>query len=678
MTGIDHELETLAQQGDLASFCPHCHAALNVYDAETKRVWVGLDVEVGDVACDLLVNPRLEEFERVVSPCWTGEAVATDVHCPHCHASLLEAEAHCGECESPVFTIDVSLHTRVAPLSCCTRADCHWHGVPKRTRVKILAEAPRQKKPEQDPRLRVRNFQEVSYGYDSELALAEASRCLQCKKPACVDGCPVGVDIPGFVKLVAAGDFAGAARRIREKNALPAVCGRVCPQDDQCEKLCLLGKKGEPLAVGALERFAADFERETDQVTLPARAARTGCRIAVVGSGPAGLIMASDMAVKGHSVTIFEALHSPGGVLVYGIPEFRLPKSIVEAETGNLRHLGVKFELNSIVGKLYGLTELFDLGFDAVYVATGAGLPGFMGLPGENLCNIVSANEYLTRVNLMKAYLFPEYDTPAPLGTKVAVVGGGNVAMDCARTALRMGAREVSIVYRRTREEMPAREEEIRHAEQEGLRFEYLTSPIAYEGDEQGWVREMRCVRMMLGEPDDSGRRRPVPVLKSDFLIDVDLVVVAVGAGPNRALFEDARGLERTERGYIRTFSESGRTSVREGLGRRGHRHRRRDRHPGDGSGAQGGRRHARVPDGRDRGLELSTVAAPCRRASSASPGRRAVAASSGGASSLRRTGSRRPRACGPGPPSRTPLPLRPRPSAPPRTPRSARAGRSR
>ena len=562
MTGMDRELATLAQQGDLASFCPQCHAALNVYDPETKRIWVGLDVEVGDVACDLLVNPRLEEFERVCSPCWTGDAVATDVHCPHCHASLIEDEALCGDCESRVFTIDVSLRTRVAPLSCCTRADCHWHGVPKRTRAKILAGASRQKKPEQDPKLRVRNFQEVSYGYDSDLAVAEASRCLQCKKPTCVDGCPVGVDIPGFVKLVAAGDFAGAARRIREKNALPAICGRVCPQDDQCEKECLLGNKSEPLAIGALERFAADFERETDQVTLPPRADRTGRRIAVVGSGPAGLIMAADMAVKGHSVTIFEALHSPGGVLVYGIPEFRLPKAIVEAETGNLRHLGVKFELNSIVGKLYGLTELFDLGFDAVYVATGAGLPGFMGLPGENLCNIVSANEYLTRVNLMKAYLFPEYDTPAPLGTRVAVVGGGNVAMDCARTALRMGAREVAIVYRRTRDEMPAREEEIRHAEQEGLRFEYLTSPIAYEGDEQGWVREMRCVRMKLGEPDDSGRRRPVPVLKSDFLIDVDMVVVAVGAGPNRALFEDAPGLERNERGYIRTFSEAGRTSV--------------------------------------------------------------------------------------------------------------------
>ena len=562
MTGMDHDLATLAEQGDLASFCPRCHAGLNVFDERTRRIWVGLDVEVGDVACDLLVNPRLEEFERVCSPCWTGDAVATDVRCPHCHESLLEPDSVCGECESPVFTIDVSLHTRVAPLSCCTRADCHWHGVPKRTRAKILAGAPRQKKPEQDPRLRVRNFQEVSYGYDSELAVLEASRCLQCKKPACVDGCPVGVDIPGFVKLVAAGEFAAAARRIREKNALPAICGRVCPQDDQCEKVCLLAKKGDALAIGALERFAADFERETDQVSLPPRAAKTGRRIAVVGSGPAGLIMASDMAVKGHSVTIFEALHSPGGVLVYGIPEFRLPKAIVQAETGNLRHLGVKFELNSIVGKLYGLGELFDLGFDAVYVATGAGLPGFMGVPGENLCNIVSANEYLTRVNLMKAYLFPEYDTPAPLGTRVAVVGGGNVAMDCARTALRMGAREVTIVYRRTRDEMPARTEEIEHAEQEGLRFEYLTSPIAYEGDEQGWVREMRCVRMKLGEPDDSGRRRPVPVLKSDFLIDVDMVVVAVGAGPNRALFEDAGGLERNKRGYISSFTESGRTSV--------------------------------------------------------------------------------------------------------------------
>jgi glutamate synthase (NADPH) small chain len=291
-------------------------------------------------------------------------------------------------------------------------------------------------------------------------------------------------------------------------------------------------------------------------------AARTGRRIAVVGSGPAGLTMAADMAAKGHSVTVHEALHGPGGVLVYGIPEFRLPKAIVEAEIGDLRRMGVRFELNSIVGKLYGLTDLLDMGFDAVYLATGAGLPGFMGLPGENLCNIVSANEYLTRVNLMKAYRFPEYDTPAPHGAQVAVVGGGNVAMDCARTALRMGAREVTLVYRRTRDEMPARREEIEHAEEEGVRLAYLTSPIAYEGDDQGWVRSMRCVRMTLGDPDASGRRRPVPVLGSDFLIGVDMVVVAVGAGPNKALFEDAVGLERTSRGYIRVYTDAGRTSV--------------------------------------------------------------------------------------------------------------------
>jgi glutamate synthase (NADPH/NADH) small chain len=561
MPTADLELTTLAQEGDLATFCPHCHHALNVFHEPTKRVWVGLRVAVDGGECDLLVNPRLEEFERLCE-CWAGDTVAGDVRCPHCGASLVEPDDPCGACGAPSFRLDVSFRTRVVPLALCTRASCDWHGIPGRTRARVLAGAPRQKKPEQDPRLRIRNFNEVSYGYDSELAMTEARRCLQCKKPACVSGCPVGVDIPGFVRLVAEGEFTAAARLIREKNALPAICGRVCPQDDQCEKECLLGKQGEPLAIGALERFVADYERETDQVVLPQRAPRTGFRIAVVGSGPAGLTMAADMAVKGHSVTVFEALHAPGGVLVYGIPEFRLPKAIVEAETGNLRHLGVKFELNSIVGKLYGLQELFDMGFDAVYIATGAGLPGFMGLPGENLCNIVSANEYLTRVNLMKAYRFPEYDTPAPKGTTVAVIGGGNVAMDCARTALRMGARTVTVVYRRTRSEMPARTEEIEHAEQEGVRFEYLSAPVAFEGDEQGWVQAVRCVRMKLGDPDESGRRRPVPVVGSEFLLPVDMVVIAVGAGPNSVLFEDAPGLERNERGYIRTFTESGRTSV--------------------------------------------------------------------------------------------------------------------
>ncbi len=562
MTTAETDLLVLEQEGDLASFCPRCHAGLDVYDARTKRVWIGLTVRVGETLCELLVNPRLDAFEHVCASCWSDGTLADDVLCPHCQSSLLVAEHVCQECDAPVFSLEVSVRTRVAPLSLCTRAGCHWHGVSTSAQAKIKSAAPRQKKPEQDPVLRVRNFAEVSYGYDGELAVAEASRCLQCKKPACVDGCPVAVDIPGFVKLIADGKFARAAQLIRLRNALPAICGRVCPQDEQCEEVCLLGKKGEALAVGALERFAADFERETDQVKLPRRAPRTGKRVAVVGSGPAGLTLAADLGVLGHSVTIFEALHKAGGVLVYGIPEFRLPKAIVEAETGNLRRLGVKFELNSIVGKLYGLGELFDLGFDAVYVATGAGLPGFMGLPGENLCNVVSANEYLTRVNLMKAYLFPEYDTPAPKGTRVAVVGGGNVAMDCARTALRMGAREATVVYRRTREEMPAREEEIAHAEQEGVQFRYLGSPVAYMGDEQHWVRQMQCVRMKMGEPDESGRKRPIPIIGSHFLLDVDMVVVAVGAGPNRALFENAPGLERNERGYIRTFSDSGRTSV--------------------------------------------------------------------------------------------------------------------
>jgi glutamate synthase (NADPH/NADH) small chain len=562
MTTAEADLVTLEQEGDLASFCPRCHAGLDVYDAATKRVWIGLSVQVGETVCELLINPRLDAFERVCSSCWSDGALAEEVRCPRCGASLIETDRSCGDCQAPVFSLEVSVRTRVAPLSLCTRAGCHWHGVSKAAQAKIQSAAPRQKKPEQDAVLRVRNFAEVSYGYDGELAVAEAGRCLQCKKPACVGGCPVEVDIPGFVALIAKGEFAPAAQLIRRRNALPAICGRVCPQDEQCEKACLLGKKGEALAVGALERFAADFERETDQVKLPRRAPRTGRRIAVVGSGPAGLTLAADLGVKGHSVTIFEALHKAGGVLVYGIPEFRLPKSIVEAETGNLRRLGVKFELNSIVGKLYGLGELFDLGFDAVYVATGAGLPGFMGLPGENLCNVVSANEYLTRVNLMKAYLFPEYDTPAPKGTRVAVVGGGNVAMDCARTALRMGAREATIVYRRTREEMPAREEEIEHAEQEGVQFRYLGSPVEYMGDEQHWVRQMQCVRMKMGEPDESGRKRPIPIIGSHFLLDVDMVIVAVGAGPNRALFENAPGLERNERGYIRSFSDSGRTSV--------------------------------------------------------------------------------------------------------------------
>ena len=562
MATADRELSALEHEGDPASFCPRCRAALDIYDPATRRVWLRLLVRKDGHDHDLLLNPRLEVGERVCSGAVRDGDVAEDVSCPRCGSSLLEPERACDACGAPVFCVEVSVRSRVAPLWLCGRAGCRWHGVSTQAAAKMKLVAARQRLPEQDPVLRVRNFAEVSYGFDGDQAVAEAGRCRQCKKPGCVDGCPVGVDIPGFVALIARREFAAAARLIRQRNALPAVCGRVCPQDDQCEKACLLGRAGEPLAVGALERFAADFERETEQVVLPRRAPPTGRRVAVVGSGPAGLTLAADLVVLGHGVTVFEALHKPGGVLVYGIPEFRLPKAIVDAETGNLRRLGVRFELNSIVGKLYELDELFALGFDAVYVGTGAGLPGFMGLPGENLCNIVSANEYLTRINLMKAYLFPEYDTPAPKGSRVAVVGGGNVALDCARTALRMGALEACVVYRRTRAEMPARAAEIEHAEQEGVRFRYLASPVRYIGDQQRWVRQMQCVRVKLGEPDASGRRQPIPMLDSTFLLDVDMVVVAVGAGPNRALFEGAPGLERNERGYIRTFTPSGRTSV--------------------------------------------------------------------------------------------------------------------
>ncbi len=547
--------------GDLSAFCPHCHRSLNVVDEKTGRAWIALAVDAAPNG-RLLLSPRLDGFDKASTAALESGKVAWDLRCPHCGTSLVEPDRPCERCEAPVATFNVSVHSRLVPLSICARPDCFWHGIPPAEVKRMRPRVPRQKKPEQDAMLRTRNFQEVSYGFDRELAVAEASRCLQCKKPACVEGCPVGVDIPSFIKLIGAEDFAGAARVIRLKNALPAICGRVCPQDQQCERACVLGKKDEPVAIGALERFAADFERETDQVTLPTRAPRTGKRVAVVGSGPGGLTAAADLAVKGHSVTIFEGLHKAGGVLVYGIPEFRLPKAIVEAESGLLRRLGVKFELNAIIGKLYSLQELFELGYDAVFIATGAGLPGFMGLSGENLCNIVSANEYLTRVNLMKAYRFPEYDTPAPLGRHVAVIGGGNVAMDCARTAIRMGSRRVTVVYRRTEKEMPARTEEIEHAKQEGVHFEFLTSPLRYLGDDQRWVKQVECVRMKLGEPDASGRARPIPIVNSGFTMDVDMVIVAVGAGPNKVLFDGAEGLERTERGYIHALTESGRTSL--------------------------------------------------------------------------------------------------------------------
>ena len=420
---------------------------------------------------------------------------------------------------------------------------------------------PRHKMPEQDPKIRIRNFNEVPTGYTEELAIAEAKRCIQCKKPGCIAGCPVDVNIPGFIALIAEGKFMEAALKLKETNALPAVCGRVCPQEDQCEKVCILGKKGEPVAIGRLERFAADYERRSGKVAVPPRTQPNGKRVAVVGAGPAGLTIAGDLVKLGYDVTVFEALHKAGGVLVYGIPEFRLPKAIVEAAVDYLKKLGVKIVTNAVIGRIQTVDELFAEGFDAIFRGVGAGAPVFMNIPGENLSGIYSANEYLTRSNLMKAYRFPEYDTPIARGKNVAVIGGGNVAMDSVRTALRLGADNATIVYRRTDVEMPARIEEVHHAKEEGVQFKLLTNPVEYIGNQEGWVTGMRCQQMELGEPDDSGRRRPVPIQGSEFVIPVDTVVVAVGTMANPIVPATTPGLETNRWGYIVTKGDSGETS---------------------------------------------------------------------------------------------------------------------
>jgi glutamate synthase (NADPH/NADH) small chain len=421
---------------------------------------------------------------------------------------------------------------------------------------------PRQPMPEQPPEVRRTNFREVPFGLTPDLAIMEATRCIQCKNPACVKGCPVNIKIPEFIDLVRQGKFIEAARKIKEDNTLPAVCGRVCPQEEQCEMPCVLSKKGEPVAIGRLERFVADFERVTGNVVVPEVASSTGKRVAIVGAGPAGLTVAGDLVQKGHDVTIFEALHKPGGVLMYGIPEFRLPKDIVQAEVDYICSLGAKLECDVVIGKTITIDELLDEeGFHACFIGTGAGLPYFMNIPGENLNGIYSANEYLTRANLMKAYLFPEADTPVTKGKHVAVVGGGNVAMDAARTALRMGAEKVYVVYRRSKKEMPARIEEIHHAEEEGIEFHLLTNPLRFLGNEEAWVTEAECQRMELGEPDASGRRRPVPVKGSEFRLAVDTVVMSIGNGANPLVPATTPGLDTNKWGNILADQETGKTS---------------------------------------------------------------------------------------------------------------------
>jgi glutamate synthase (NADPH/NADH) small chain len=417
--------------------------------------------------------------------------------------------------------------------------------------------------PQQEPQDRIKNFKEVPFGLSEEQALVEASRCLECKKQPCVAGCPVEVDIPAFIDLILQKDYAAAARKIKETNSLPAVCGRVCPQEEQCEQVCILnkGKNNRPVAIGYLERFVADYEREHDLVQLPEIAPPTGRKVAIVGSGPSGLTVAGDLIKLGHEVTIFEALHKPGGVLVYGIPEFRLPKAIVQAECDFMAQMGVKFQSSTVIGKTDTVDELFEMGYDAVFIGTGAGLPNFMNVPGENLIGIYSSNEYLTRSNLMRAFDFPTYDTPIIHGTNVAVIGGGNTAMDSVRTSLRLGAENAYIVYRRSEQEMPARIEEIHHAKEEGVQFHLLTTPIRYIGDDDGKVKAMECLKMKLGEPDASGRRRPVPIEGSNYIMDVDLVVVAIGNSSNPLVQATTPGLETNKWGNIVVNQETMQTS---------------------------------------------------------------------------------------------------------------------
>ncbi len=430
--------------------------------------------------------------------------------------------------------------------------------ISKKDRMKIQ----RQQMPEQEPEVRNKNFKEVNLGFTEELAKLEALRCIQCPKPTCTTGCPVGVKIRDFISLVAQGDYLGAAAKIKEDNVLPAVCGRVCPQEEQCEVVCVVGKKNEPVAIGRLERFVADWERQNVGIRAPELKPKTGKKVAIVGSGPAGLSCAGDLIQRGHDVTVFEALHELGGVLVYGIPEFRLPKEIVKAEVDALSKLGVDFQTNAIIGFTDTIDELLANGYDAVFIAVGAGLPYFLNIPGENLNGVYSSNEFLTRVNLMKAYRFPDFDTPVfdCKDKNVAVFGGGNTAMDAVRTSKRLGAKNAYIIYRRSEVELPARKEEVHHAKQEGIEFMLLENPLEFIGD-NGWLKGVKLQKMELGEPDASGRRRPMPVKGSEHILDVDMAVIAIGNGSNPIIQKTTPDLEFNKWGNIVVKEETMKTS---------------------------------------------------------------------------------------------------------------------
>ncbi len=435
--------------------------------------------------------------------------------------------------------------------------------ISKKDRMKI----PRQPMPEQDKVERRSNFKEVNLGFTEELARMEALRCIQCPKPTCVDGCPVGVKISDFIKLVTEGDFLGAAAKIKEDNLLPAVCGRVCPQEEQCEIKCVVGKKNEPVAIGRLERFVADYEREHTGIRTPEVKPKNGKKVGIIGSGPSGLSCAGDLIQMGYDVTVFEALHQLGGVLIYGIPEFRLPKDIVQMEIDALKNLGVDFQVNQVVGFTDTIDELLASGYDALFVAVGAGLPYFLNIPGENFNGVYSSNEFLTRVNLMKAYKFPEFDTPVfnVKGKSIAVFGGGNTAMDAVRTSKRLGAKNAYIIYRRSDAEMPARKEEIHHAKEEGIEFLYLSNPLEFIDDGQGWLKAVKLQKMELGEPDASGRRRPIPIKDSEYVLDIDMAVVAIGNGSNPIIQQTTPDIQFNKWGNI-IVDEETMTTCKEGV----------------------------------------------------------------------------------------------------------------